>query len=127
MDFELVKKIASQIPEGIVVQLHNNGEPLVYPRFGEAVRLFENQIKCIDTNAKLIVDKADEIIDNLDTITISVFERDKEGDEQYELVKKFLKIKGNRKPNVIFRCLGNVDTERWKKLDGIIARESPLL
>jgi len=121
MDFELVKKIAGQLPEGIVVQFHNNGEPLLYPRFGEAVSLFTNQIRCIDTNAKLIVDKADEIIDNLDTITISVFERDEEGDKQYELVKEFLEIKGSRKPNVIYRCLGDVDTERWQKLDGIIA------
>jgi len=121
MDFELVKKIADQLPAAIVVQFHNNGEPLLYPRFGEAVKLFKDQIKCVDTNAKLIVEKADEIIDNLDTITISVFERDSEGDEQYELVKKFLEIKGNRKPNVIYRCLGDVDKERWKKLDGIIA------
>ena len=121
MDFELVKRIAEQLPEGIVVQFHNNGEPLLYPKFGEAVRLFKNQIKCVDTNAKLILDKADEIIDNLDTITISVIENDPEGDNQYELVKRFLDIKGNRKPNVIFRCLGNVDIERWRRLKGIIA------
>lgn len=121
MDFELVKSISEQLPEGIVVQFHNNGEPLLYPRFGDAVRLFKNQIKCVDTNAKLIVEKADEIIDNLDTITISVIENDPEGDEQYELVKKFLEIKGERKPSVIFRCLGNVDLERWKTLKGIIA------
>lgn len=121
MDFELVKKIAEQLPEGIVVQFHNNGEPLLYPRIGEAVRLFKNQIKCVDTNAKLIVNKAAEIIDNLDTITISVIEKDSEGDEQYELVKRFLEIKGHRKPNVIYRSLGDVDTERWKELDGIIA------
>ena len=121
MDFGLVKKIACQLPKGIVVQFHNNGEPLLYPRLGEALSLFTNQIRCVDTNAKLIVDKADQIIDNLDTITISVIEKDPEGDEQYALVKKFLEIKGNRKPNVIYRCLGDVDTERWKELDGIIA------
>jgi hypothetical protein len=121
MDFDLVKKIAAQLPESIVVQFHNNGEPLLYLKFGEAVRLFKNQIKCMDTNAKLIVEKSEEIIDTLDTITISVIENDPEADEQYELVKEFLKIKGNKKPRIIYRCLGNVDTERWKKLDGIIA------
>jgi MoaA/NifB/PqqE/SkfB family radical SAM enzyme len=121
MDFELVKKIAEQLPEGIVVQFHNNGDPLLYPRFGEAVRLFKSQIKCVDTNAKLIVKKADEIIDNLDTITISVIENDPEGDEQYDLVRKFVEIKGERKPHMIYRCLGNVDKKRWEKLDGIIA------
>jgi hypothetical protein len=121
MDFEIVKKIAEQIPKGIVIQFHNNGEPLLYPRFGEAIRLFKDQIKCVDTNAKLIVEKANEIIENLETITISVIENDPEGNEQYGLVKRFLEIKGKRKPNMIYRCLGNVDTERWKKLDGIIA------
>ncbi len=121
MDFELVKRISEQLPEGIVVQFHNNGEPLLYPKFGEAVRLFKNQIKCVDTNAKLILEKADEIIDNLDTITVSVIENDPEGDEQYELVKKFLEIKGDRKPIVIYRCLGDLDIKRWRELDGIIA------
>jgi len=121
MDFELVKKIVEQLPEGIVVQFHNNGEPLLYPRFGEATRLFKEQIRCFDTNAKLIVEKADEIIDNLDTMTISVIENDAGGDEQYERVREFLEIKGKRKPNMIYRCLGDVNTERWGELDGIIA------
>lgn len=30
-------------------------------------------------------------------------------------------IKGSRKPNVIIRCLGNVDLDRYKKLKCIIA------
>lgn len=121
MNFELVRKIANELPSGIVVQFHNNGEPLLYSKFGEAVSLFKNQIRCVDTNAKLIVDKSDEIIDNLDTITISIFEKDTDQDEQYELVKKFLKIRKNRKPNMIYRCLGDADVKKWKELDGIIA------
>lgn len=121
MDFELVKKIARQLPEGIVVQFHNNGEPLLYPNFGEAIGLFKKQIRCTDTNAKLLLSRADEIIDNLDTITISVIENDPEADEQYEIVKKFLALKGKRKPLVIYRCLGKVDTKRWAELDGVIA------
>ena len=39
MDFELVARIADQLPPDIVVQLHNNGEGLLYPRFGEAASL----------------------------------------------------------------------------------------
>lgn len=121
MDFELVKKIANQMPEGIVVQLHNNGEPLMYSKFGKALNLFEKQIRCMDTNAKLIIEKADQIIGNLDTLTISVIENDPEGENQYELVKDFIKIKGRRGPNLVFRCLGDVDVEKWKALGGIIA------
>ena len=33
MDFELVKKIAAQLPANIVVQFHKDGEALLYPRF----------------------------------------------------------------------------------------------
>lgn len=120
MDFDLLESIAPQLPKGIIVQFHNNGDPLLYPAFGRAVALFKNQIRCANTNGKLLVEKADEIINNLDTITISVIENDPEGDEQYELVKQFLKIKGSAKPNMIYRCLGKVDTERWEKLDGIL-------
>ena len=122
MEFELVRKIGSQLPEGLVVQFHNNGEPLLYPKLGEAIKLFGNQIKCMDTNAKLILEKADEIIDNLDTLTISVIENDPEGDEQYLLVRKFLDIKKGRRPLMVFRCLGDVDEERWGRLDGIVAK-----
>jgi len=121
MSFDLAKSIAKQLPPGIVVQLHNNGEPTLYPRLGEVISLFEKQIKHFDTNGKLIVEKADEIIGNLDTMTISVIEDDPEADEQYERVIQFLDLRGKRKPNLIYRCLGNVDLERYKKLPGIIA------
>lgn len=129
MDFELVKTIASQLPDGIVVQLHNNGDPLLYPRFAEAAGLFKRQIRCTDTNGILLVEKADAIIENLDTLTISTFESDKDAEEQYRTIEKFLKIKGTRKPNVIIRCLGDMDINRYIKFNCIIARRilhSPL-
>lgn len=121
MEFSLVEKIASQLPDGIVVQLHNNGDPLLYPRFKEASQLFKRQIRCMDTNGILMVERADDIIDNLDTLTISTFENDEEGEKQYGLIEKFLAIKGARKPNVIIRCLGNVDVEKYRKFGCTIA------
>lgn len=110
MDFLLFKKIVAQIPPGIIVQLHNNGEPLLYPALGQAIKMLKNK-DCIvnfDTNGKLLLKKANEIIDNLDTLTISVIENDPEGDEQYEIVKKFLEIKEDKKPLMVYRLLGNV-------------------
>jgi len=121
MDLGLARSIAKQLPERIVVQLHNNGEPLLYPHFKNAASLFKKQIRCMDTNGKLIVEKADEIIGNLDTLTVSIFENDEESDEQYALIKKFLKLKGDRNPNVIIRCLGDVKLAKYKKLGCIIA------
>ena len=117
MDFELIKEIAQQLPPNIVVQLHNNGESLLYPRFGEAVKQFKRQITNVVTNGKLLIEKADEIIDNLDTIAISVIENDPEADEQYEIIRKFLSLKGERKPFTILRINGEVNVERYKKLN----------
>lgn len=123
MDYEMVKYISEQVPSGIVVQLHNNGEPLLYPNLGYVLDLLRNNIRCFDTNAKLLVEKAEEIIGNLETLTISVIENDEEGDEQYEIVRKFLDKKGPRKPFMVYRLLGKVDhPERWEALPGIVAK-----
>jgi radical SAM protein with 4Fe4S-binding SPASM domain len=121
IDFELVKKIAIQLPPNIVVQLHNNGEALLYPRFGEAVRLFDKQITNVVTNGKLLLEKADEIINNLDTIAVSIIEDDPEADEQYEIIEEFLKIKGEKKPYTILRINGDVDIEKYEKFGLIMA------
>lgn len=115
MDFDLVKKIAEQLPPNIVVQLHNNGEPLLYPRFGEAALSFNQQIKSIDTNGKLLLEKADEIIDVIDTMAISVIEKDDEADEQYEIIAKFLELKKHKKPFTLLRINGEVDSGRYEK------------
>ena len=116
MDFDLVAKIAEQLPPNIVVQFHKDGEALLYPRFKEAVSLFKKQIKNIVTNGKLIVEKADEIIDNLDTMSISIFENDEESEEQLGLIRKFLVLKADRKPYTSLRLIGNVDPSRYKEL-----------
>ena len=114
IDFLLLEKISNQVPEGIVVQLHNNGEPLMYSRFGEAVRLFKNNIVNIVTNGKLLLEKYDEVVNNLDTLSISVFENDIEQDDQYQIIKHFLEKKGNQKPYTTLRLIGNVDVEKYK-------------
>jgi MoaA/NifB/PqqE/SkfB family radical SAM enzyme len=121
MDFNLVKEIAMQLPPNIVVQLHNNGEPLLYPRFRDAALLFEQQIKCIDTNGKLLLEKAEELIGTIDTMAISVIERDGEADEQYEIIAKFLEIKKDRKPFTLLRINGEVDTARYEKFGLVMA------
>lgn len=121
MDFGLVESIARQLPDNIVVQFHDNGEPLLYPRFGDAVKLFKRQIRCMDTNGKLIIQKADEIIGNMETLTVSTFEKDECQEEQFYLLKQFLKIRGTRKPRVIVRCLGDMDSDKYKKLGCLVA------
>ena len=121
MDFSLVEKIAAQLPPDIVVQLHNNGESLLYPRFGDAVRLFNRQITNVVTNGKLLAEKAEEIIDNLDTIAVSIIENDPEAEEQQAVLERFLQLNQDRKPNVILRLNGSVDPTPYKKYGLVMA------
>jgi len=122
MSFETVEQIANKLPSNLLLQFHSNGEPLLYPELGNALTRFKNQIRSFDTNGKLLLEKSAEIIDNLETLTISVIQADPEADEQYEIVKKFIEIKGNRKPFMVYRLLGIVDKQtRWYELPGLVA------
>jgi MoaA/NifB/PqqE/SkfB family radical SAM enzyme len=117
MEFELVRRLSRQIPEGIVVQFHRDGDALLYPRFGEAVSLFRNNIRNIVTNGKLLLVKADEIIDNLETLSVSIFENDSEADEQREIIRRFLALKKERKPFVTLRLIGAVDQNPYEEFN----------
>lgn len=120
MEFELVRRIASQLPPGIVVQLHNNGDALLYPRLGEAIALFQRQITNTVTNGKLIVDRFDQIVDRLDTMSVSVFENDEEADAQFEILEEFFRKKGQRKPFTSLRLIGDVDRSKYERFETLI-------
>lgn len=119
MPFDVVQLIASQVPSNIMVAFHNNGEGLLYPEFGKAVNLFSHCITYIVTNGLLIVDKADEIINNLDIMSISIIENEDPIIKkiQKRIISDFLEIKGDRKPNVTLRFVGTVDEEYYKEFD----------
>ena len=122
MEFGILEMIEPMVPKDIVVQFHNNGEPLLYPRLGEALAMFRGRIRCLNTNAKLLTERPDEVIDNMESLTVSVVENDPETDDQYDIVKKFLKIKGDRKPQMVYRLLGDVgkfDPVDFEDLDEI--------
>lgn len=115
MEFNLVKKISEQLPSGIVVQLHLNGEGLLYSQFGKAAGLFNRQITNLLTNSKLILEKFGEIISHIDTLTISIVQDDPEWEEQYEILKYIATLKGNIKlPNIILRINGKVDFKKYE-------------
>jgi radical SAM protein with 4Fe4S-binding SPASM domain len=122
MDFSLLERIAAQLPSGLLIQFHINGEPLLYPRLKDALDLFQNHVRCFDTNGKLLVKKADEIIDNMECLTISVFQGDTEVEEQQDIVREFLRIKKNRKPRVAVRCSGDIDTKPYRWMGLIVKR-----
>lgn len=112
IDFDLLKVIEPQIPAGVIIQFHNNGEPLLYPRLGDALRLFQGKIRCLDTNGKLLLAKAKELQGNLESLTLSTFKDDPDWEEQYAILTSYLQNYGNRSPRIIIRVLGDVGEER---------------
>lgn len=122
MEFSLVEKIAGELPPNIVVQLHNNGESTLYPRFGEAARLFSRQITNVVTNGSLLLKRIDQIVGNLDTITVSIIENDPGWKSQLETIKEFIRQKGQSRPQVVLRLNGNVDSSKYQSLGLVTAR-----
>ncbi len=126
MPFEMVEQIAAQVSFDTLIQFHNNGEPLLYPRLGDALRLFSDQIKQFNTNGKLLMEKADEIIGVLDVLTVSIIPNDPEWWEQWDIVSQFVCEKSDRKPAMVYRILDapvewtqNVThAMRWDELPG---------
>lgn len=106
-----------------MVQFHWNGEPLLYPELGQALSAFRHCITGLDTNGILLMDKAQELIGNIDTLTISVIQNDDAGlvRQQKENIKAFVKLKGEQRPIMVYRLLGDVDKREWRHLPGIIA------
>lgn len=123
MDFNLLKSIKKQLPDGITVQFHNNGEPLMYPKLKEAIELFKNNITQFNTNGLLLLDKTEDIIGNLDSLCISIIENEPNWKLQYSIVEKFLKLKGNLKPIVTFRFLGDISATFDEKGQEVLDKE----
>jgi radical SAM protein with 4Fe4S-binding SPASM domain len=117
MPIGMVPHIANQVPKGILVQLHNNGETLVYSEIGKAITLFKHCITNIVSNGKLIMEKADQIIGNLDILTISIIENDDPDEKasQFFQIEEFLKLKKGKNPHTMLRFVGDVDEEPYKR------------
>ena len=124
MDLNLVHKIAGELPDNIVVLFHLDGDPLVYPYLKEALWAFRDKIRGFDTNGKLLIKRADDLLDNMEVLTISVIENDdpKEKLWQWFQIKQFEKIKGNRKPRLVIRAVGDFDSTNYLCFTPYIAK-----
>ena len=112
IDIPLLWKISKQVPAGIVSQFHRDGESLLHPKLGAALDMFSHCIRSIVTNGKELVAKAEEIIDNCESLTVSAFNGDVDGPEQVEVLKKFLELKGDHSPMVNIKIVGFMPPER---------------
>jgi radical SAM protein with 4Fe4S-binding SPASM domain len=119
MDFALFEKIAKQIPRGIFIQLHNNGEPLLYSQLGAALSRLGGNYVGLNTNGKLLFERRTEIA-TLSSVTISVIPDDPEGVEQLQIAAQYLEV--SLRPLVVFRLLGEIDIFRKSEIERLRAK-----
>ena len=112
MEFDLLVGIQMQLPYGTVIQFHRDGEPTAYPYLEQALDVFRNYITSIVTHGENLAKKADEIIENCTSVTVSVFNGDPDMEIQLESVREFLKKKGDRPPMVNLKIVGFMSPER---------------
>jgi hypothetical protein len=120
MEWSTIEKIANQVPSGLIIATHNNGESMESPYYGDAVKLFKSKgcFVYTVTNGQRVLEKSNEIIGNLDSLSFSIFENDDEQEQQYEIIEEFLKLKGHLSPMVTFRLIGAVDETPYNYLIG---------
>jgi len=116
MDFNLLKSIRKQVEPGIIVSFHRDGEPTFYPRLREALDLFEEFTTSIVTHGETLGKLADTIIGRCTTVTVSVFRGDPDSEMQLSSLKQFLEIKGARKPQVLVKIVGDMDSKPFDSL-----------
>ncbi len=115
MDFATLKRIAEKIPAGSEITLTGWGEPLLYSRIHEAIRIFKRK-KCLvelTTNATLLNQEMIEklVNDELDSISLSVdsFEELASQDPRHHshsiksVVQNLISSRQNKKPLVILQ------------------------
>ena len=116
MDFGLLTSIRDQLPEGVTVQFHRDGEPTVYPRLGEALDLFKTFTTSIVTHGENLGKRAHEIINRCTTVTVSVFRGDPDESKQLQSVKEFIYAKGRYAPNLFIKIVGEYPDNPWEGL-----------
>ncbi len=109
MDFALLEKIAAQVPSGIIASFHRDGDSLVHPRLRYALKAFSHCIRSVVTHGETLNQRADDVIENCATVTISVIPNDKDREIQIDSVWRFLLKKGDRAPQVQLKFVGHID------------------
>ena len=112
MDMELIRSLAGQIPSGVVVQFHRDGDPLAYAgSLGTVGRLFSHTVSSIVTHGETLWGRSHEVIGNFDVVTVSIFRGDPGRDLQLASIKRFLELKGEQSPRLIIKIVGDISDD----------------
>lgn len=109
LSMEIFDLIISQF-KGSLIQFHRDGEPLLYPALSEIGEKCKPFITNIVTNGRDLLKRVDDLKD-FTTITVSVYEDDK---EQFEQIKGFKEK--TETPRLLVKYLGNYTNPEFENM-----------
>lgn len=108
----LLGQLSGEIPRGIVVQFHRDGDPLAYTGDLATVgTLFNHTIRSLVTHGETLGARAKEIIGRFDVVTVSIFRGNPGQAAQLDSLKTFLEAKGEQMPRVLLKIVGDMSDD----------------
>ena len=107
----LLEDLAEQVSslgKNLIVQFHRDGDPLAYPAMGFALELFEANTRSLVTHGETLAEQAEEIIENCEVVTVSIFRGDPDREIQLNALRLFLEAKGTKLPRVLLKVVGDL-------------------
>lgn len=111
MHFSLLDSIRNELKPGPIISFHRDGESTLYPRLRDALQLFSGFTTSLVTNGTLIGERAEDIIGNCTSCTISVFRGDRDSENQLRAIKEFLSQKKDRPPITQVKIVGDMEAD----------------
>ena len=127
MDLNLMFKIAQELkPLGkqLVWQAHRDGDPMDADNLFQSLIFFGAHIRSLVTHGCTLGERADQLIDNCESVTVSIFRGDPDRELQLQSLTEFLKQKGNRLPKVLLKVVGDMHDD---ELAPYVALDLPIM
>lgn len=126
MSLELLRDIRRQVPSGVEIAWHKDGDPLAYSRVGDALKIFDGYVSTVVTHGLNLGKKFDEIIENCTTVVVSVFRGDPDRELQLAALWEYMEKRNGGFPRIIVKVVGDMtDAELspyWECADDVIHR-----
>lgn len=99
--------------KSLVVQFHRDGDPLAAPEplLCQALYAFRDNIRSIVTHGERLAERGPALIEQCESICVSVFRGDPDRELQLASLRSFLDQKGTRLPRVSIKVVGDMNDE----------------
>lgn len=113
----LLQRIRKQLPDGLLVQFHKDGDPLDSSQLVHALDLYDGCIRNIVTHGERLHERANELHNRCETVTVSLFHGDPDLYMQLDSIRGFMNRAEAGLPRVLVKWVGQTDANVMYELD----------